>query len=112
MCALVDDTDAMVGKKDCIAMFASDLARERVSLVADSDEAERLWLQVHTNQGPLLLGAWYKPPSPGEVGSILSFQKEYLEHSCSCIGAVLVGDINVHQESWLRFSSGNTVEGK
>ena len=40
-------------------------ARSDITTIAcleKSDTAERCWLVLHTNRGPLLLGAWYWAP--------------------------------------------------
>ena len=36
----------------------------RVTLVEESERAERLWAVVHSNQGPYLVCCWYRPPAP------------------------------------------------
>ena len=33
-----------------------------VALLECSKVAERMWLTIHTDHGPLLLGTWYRPP--------------------------------------------------
>jgi hypothetical protein len=66
---------------------------------------------VHSDQGAVAVCAWYRPPEPGEVDTISSFDKEWREISASCIGTIAVGDINVHSCRWLRYSSGESAEG-
>ena len=86
---------------------------QRVTLLqhsADTDH-ERSWLLIHSDIGLILLCVWYRPPARGEIGSIRGFADEWLSLSRSCIGTIMVGDINVHHAHWLRHSSGVTVEG-
>ena len=59
------------GRKCCgIAAFAASNISQRVTLVETSENAKRVWLLVHANHGPHLIGVWYKPPDPGEVETI------------------------------------------
>ena len=53
----------------------------------------------------------YRRPDPGETDSIRGFDAEltmYSQHAVSCI---VMGDLNVHNRPWLRFSSRDSVEG-
>jgi len=77
-----------------------------------SETCERSWVIIHTDQGPYLVGNWYRPPRPGEINSILSFGAELEKHRVGAIGCVLVGDINVHHSGWLRHSAQISVEGR
>ena len=61
-----------------IAAFALTSIAERISLVQSSDDAERFWLMAHTDQGPYLVGVWYRPPDPGECGTIATFKTDTL----------------------------------
>ncbi len=93
-------------------MFAADATSNHVTLLAHSDAAERSWLLVHTNRGPHLVCAWYRPPEPGELNSIVSFQGEWADHRTLAIGGVAVGDLNVHNRAWLHYhSSHDSREG-
>ena len=83
-----------------------------VVLLAESGSAERLWLTLHANQGPYLLCVWYRPPAPGDTEGITSFKEEYNQHSRGALGSLVVGDLNVHNCSWLRHSARNTLEGR
>ena len=95
-----------------VAVFASTTARLAITPVAVSEQAERIWLTIHANNGPILLGAWYRPPCRGEVASINSFETELQQHLPNHIGAIITGDLNVHSKKWLKFSSGGeTIEG-
>ena len=76
-----------------------------------SKDDERVWLTLHTDKGPYLLCAWYRPPAPGDCTGMANFQEEFDEYEALGLGAVLVGDLNVHNTSWLRHSAKNTPEG-
>ena len=80
--------------------------------VKQSSSAERCWLAVHSNTGPMLLCCWYRPPAAGELDSILSFRDELKTLQNDYVGTIVVGDLNVHNRRWLKFSSGNSSEGK
>ena len=82
-----------------------------VTLLEKSGQGERLWLVFHTDQGPYLLCAWYRPPEPGEVQALESWEKEWQEHHKEALGSVVNGDLNLHHLGWLRFSSRNSTEG-
>ena len=44
--------------------------------VLRSDTAERLWFVLHCNVGPVLLCVWYRPPCPGDISAISTFNDE------------------------------------
>ena len=94
-----------------VLFFVKDEHKSCVNLLEHSENSERSWHLVHSSHGPLLLGLWYRPPDKGEVRSILSLEEEWGKHEDSCVGTLLFGDFNVHQESWLVHSTGNTPEG-
>ena len=109
---------SLVGRRDRrdqfgggVAIFAATAHAGRVTLVHESEEAERLWCIIHSDHGPVAVCAWYRPPARAEIRSIDSFSKEWRDISNSCIGTIAVGDINVHSRRWLHHSSGETVEG-
>ena len=93
-----------------IAFARCDVAAN-VTQVHRSAEAECFWLVIHTDQGPYLLGAWYRPPDPCEAQTISTLEAEWLEHCNAALGTVIVGDINVHHIGWLRYSARNSCEG-
>jgi len=95
-----------------VAAFIATEFFERASLVEVSDKFERLWFILHTDQGPYLVGAWYRPPQAGEIESIDSLFCEYEKLSMEAVGTVIVGDMNVHQRRWLHFSAQDSVEGR
>ena len=81
------------------------------SVVEVSEEAERVWIIVHSDRGPFLISSWYRPPAPGEVASIHSCETELQLHRRDVRGTLVIGDINVHSVRWLEFSSGESPEG-
>jgi len=95
-----------------VAVYASSALANQITLVEKSASSERVWLIVHADTGPYLIGVWYRPPQPGETESIDSFEKEWEVHSQEALGTILVGDLNIHHLRWLRFSSRNSVEGE
>ena len=95
-----------------MALFVKDEKQGSVNLLEHSACSERSWHLVHTSHGPLLLGLWYRPPNQGEVASVNSLEKEWAELDDSAVGALLVGDLNVHNEAWLKYSTGTTPEGR
>ena len=80
--------------------------------VGDSEEHERAWYMAHADQGPILVGVQYRRPKKGEVASIESLYDEVGKFSDQAIYTVLMGDFNVHEVSWLRFSNGTSKEGQ
>ena len=93
-------------------MYARAAIADHVTLLLTSDVAERLWFQLHTNKGPYLLCAWYRPPAQGEVETIASFVAELSELRNSAIGTMLIGDLNLHSKRWLVRSASNSKEGE
>ena len=80
--------------------------------IGNSNVAERSWHVVHSARGPLLFGAWYRPPKHGEVATIDSLDEELAEFGKNVLGTILVGDFNVHEASWFRHSDGTSPEGR
>jgi hypothetical protein len=95
-----------------VAVYAEQSIADRVVLLESSEGAERCWLNIHTDRGPLLLGCWYRPPAPGECSTIESLRIEIANHLEHSVGIVLVGDMNVHDISWLVHSARNSPEGR
>ena len=67
---------------------------------------------MHTDFGALSLVVWYRPPGYAEINSILNLVPEHDEFSGSCVGTIVVGDVNVHHKPWLKFSNGISPEGR
>ena len=93
---------ALFVRKDCAA---------QVALLEHSETHERSWHCLHTSQGPVLLGLWYRPPD-SEVYSVETLETEWLRHSQAMMGTVVMGDCNVHHQRWLKYSSSTTPEGR
>ena len=89
-----------------VAVFASDAIANNVVHIESSPSSERVWHIVHGIQGCFLLGVWYRPPEPGEVASIRSLDDDLTRLGGDCLFTIIVGDMNVHNREWLRFSSG------
>ena len=79
--------------------------------VEDSKHDERSWHIIHADCGPILLGVWYRRPCQREIASIRHFDEEFQVHSQDSIASIVVGDMNVHNREWLRWSNGTTLEG-
>ena len=71
---------------------------------------------LHSDVGPLLIGVWYRPPCRRQnarernLASIAVFEDE-LDTFNDFVGRIIIGDMNVHSERWLRFSNGESPEG-
>ena len=76
-----------------------------------STTRERTWILIHTDEGPILLCCWYRPPRE-PLDGITSFQKELNRLRAQAVGVIIIGDVNVHSRRWLTHSSGESVEGK
>ena len=111
--SLVSRLDRRGGKSGGgIAVFARcDLAL-RIVHIADSAEFERSWHIVHTDHGRMLLAVWYRPPAYGDLASIFGLKSELLLYRDDCMGAMVVGDMNVHHSGWLGHAKGITPEGR
>ncbi len=109
---LVGRLDRALGPKKGfggIAVFAR-TSLTSVALVEYVDDAERMWCVLHTNIGALMLGNWYR--APDEDGSSMDKLPEELNRlRAEAIGTILLGDLNLHHQRWLRFSRDNTTLG-
>ena len=56
-------------KGGVILFVRKDLAKYTVHL-GISESAERVWVLLHSDLGPILIGLWYRLPCYGEVESI------------------------------------------
>ena len=76
------DGYCLIGRRDrgsaCggVAVFATAAVAPTVALLRKSETAERIWVLVHCDCGPLLVGCWYRPPCYGETASIESLTAE------------------------------------
>ena len=94
-----------------VCIYASKEISQKVTLQYKSEDAERLWCMLHTDQGPFLLGAWYRPPSP-ETASMETCEREHEELAAQTLGTLLLGDLNVHHVDWLTHSNSTSAGGK
>ena len=95
-----------------VIVFAKFGFENTIVHIGDSKVTERSWHIIHSNRGPLLVGAWYRRPKRGEVLSIESLDQEIAEFGSEVVGTLLLGDMNVHEQSWLQFSDGTSPEGR
>ena len=75
-----------------MAVFASKRLAHWVTLLENSQVAERSWVIIHSSHGPYVIGCWCRPPAPGEVDTIRSFKKEGQLHAANAVGCVVLGD--------------------
>ena len=94
-----------------VCVYACKQISENVTLMMKSVDAERVWCMVHTERGPYVLGAWYRPPNT-ESSTIETCEKEHDDVSSEALGTLLVGDLNVHHVAWLTHSRETTPNGK
>ena len=94
-----------------IGLFVRDGLQNNVVHVGDSDADERSWHVIHSKSGPILLCVWYRRPDRGEIASIRRFEIEFRQYSSQAIAFLAVGDFNVHNKAWLRFSNADAPEG-
>ncbi len=92
-------------------MYARDGYDLTIVHVGDSEVDERSWHIIHSDVGPISACIWYRRPDPGEIGSIQRFEQEMQRFSQDCIATIVVGDMNVHNPEWLRWSSAASREG-
>ena len=95
-----------------IILFARKGFENNIVHVGDSKEFERSWFIVHSDRGPLLLGLWYRRPARGEIDSVTALADELNEYGNLAIHTIVMGDFNVHEVAWLRYSDGTTPEGR
>ena len=111
--ALVSRRDRDDGRQGGgIALYCRPSLQNSITHLSDSKTCERSWHMLHTNQGPVLVGVWYRPPCYGEVLSIRSLETEWKDASSSAVGSVILGDMNVHNKLWLQHSASNSPEGR
>ena len=79
-----------------IVCFVSVGFTGHIALLEHSVDSERTWHTIHSDIGPVLLGAWYRPPVSGEVSSIKSCDEEWQRLSGNFVATILAGDLNVH----------------
>ena len=94
-----------------VAIFAKDSVVDSCSVLLRSPSAERVWILMHTETGPVLISCWYRRPCHGEINSIVSLGEEWNSFAGQGIGTIITGDMNVHHKHWLRHSSHVSPEG-
>jgi hypothetical protein len=74
-----------------VAIYAMEAHADSMTLLLSSETHERVWILVHSSLGPFLVGAWYRPPDPGEIDSIKT--SEWQELSKDAVGTIITGDM-------------------
>lgn len=95
-----------------VAVFALTSVAKRVTHLESSESSERVWVAVHTEQGPFAVAVWYRPPSRVEVESVNTLVTEVQQWREQTLGTVVLGDMNVHNLEWLRHSSHTSAAGR
>ena len=72
---------------------------------------EYIFLTVHISIGPILLCNWYRLGDAGR-SAIDAFREDYEKLIPDHVGAIVIGDLNIHQRSRLTYSSNNTPDGR
>ena len=76
-----------------------------------SVDSERIWCILHTNCGNILIGNWYRAPDDSDA-SVRSLSSELQSLRSEFIGAVILGDPNIHHRKWLVHSRDNSAIGE
>ena len=95
-----------------VLVYALKSFAKSVVHLESSTAHERVWLTVHTDLGPYLLGVWYRPPSATETLSVTTLPEELEKWRGDALGVLLLGDLNVHHVGWLRHSTSTTLAGR
>ena len=95
-----------------IALFAHRDTAPHVVHIADCPRFEKSWHVLHSDQGPVGICVWYRPPSSGEIESIQSLDDDMENYCADNVNNIIVGDMNVHNIEWLHHSSRNSIEGR
>ena len=77
----------------------------------ESKDAERVWDLIQRDTGSIAICNWYFPPG-ASLDGLENFSQELADMSQVADSVIVVGDLNVHHESWLKFSSGDTIRGR
>ena len=72
--------------------------------LGNSEVAGHSWHITFSATDPLLFGAWYLRISNAEAVSIKCLDREIREHGRDTMGTIPLGDKNVHEASWCKFS--------
>jgi len=92
-----------------VAVFCRNDQVARATLVEESQVHERCWICFHTDEGPVLVCAWYRPPDtslPREthLDGLNSFSEELNRLNSKARGVLVMGDPNLHQRKLLKYS--------
>ena len=78
-------------QKGGVIIFVRGVLANYVVHFLNSTTVERIWVIIHSGQGLIRLGIWYRRPSYGEIESIESLEAELQEHGTSKICIFYVG---------------------
>eukprot|EP00969_Alexandrium_andersonii_P280763 12413425-Alexandrium_andersonii.AAC.1 len=67
---------------------------------------------MHTDCHPVSLCCWYRAPSPGDASAVVSLDAEWAEFSAGAVASLIIGDVNVRNLAWLRYSTHTSEEGR
>ena len=95
-----------------VAAFVHESYHSSATKLGESSLDERIWLMLHTDEGPFLGSVWYRPPGDNRCPSIDRFSEELSQYRQDAIGTFSGGDFNVHNIRWLKHSTHNSVAGK
>jgi len=79
--------------------------------VANTEGEERSWHFLKVGIDTILVGNWYRPGSTVH-DNFSTLYTELGEYFAQVSGIILVGDLNIHHQRWLRFSNANTTIGR
>ena len=94
-----------------VAIFAADAVADVAALCHRSIDTELVWITVHAVCGPVLSGCFYRRPHYSGICSIERLGAEWSRLEADHVQSVIVGDMNVHHMSWLRYSSHTSSAG-
>ena len=78
--------------------------------IANTADEERSWHFLKTGIETFLLGNWYRPGA-SDFDGFATLYSEVGEYFTQVNGIVLMGDLNIHHQRWLRYSRENTRIG-
>lgn len=77
--------------------------------VRDSFHHERAWYVLHIDNSLFSIVLWYRHPKRGEILSIQILREELSSFSNITIGLIVFGDMNVHEQNWLEYSTSTSI---
>ena len=75
------------------------------------DNAERCWHLIQRDTDSLAICNWYLPPGDS-LHEIESLREDLTEIASHADTILIAGDLNVHQKSWLKYSSRDSIRGE